>query len=193
MSDERSTLPDAQAERLERYRAGRMGTAEREAFEREALADDALADALYAHEALGALARPRRRPAAPWRELALAATFLAVFAAGAWWEAGRESPAPVSVRRGGEAVRLLEPAGEVASPPACFTWTRDALAASYRFELGDEQGRVVATRVVRDTSLAVADLGIEPPAAGYWSVVPLAADGAERPAAAAMRFTVTTR
>lgn len=194
MSEERAVLTDAQAERLERYRAGRMTAAEREAFERDSLADDTLAGALYSAEALATLARPRRRAAAPWRELALAAALLAVFTVAWWRTVDRESPVPVPVRRGAEAtVRLLAPAGDVATSPERFTWTPDAFAASYRFELGDELGRVVATRIVRDTSLAAEDLGVALPAAGHWGVVPLAADGSERPAPAVMRFAVIAR
>lgn len=194
MSDERATLTEAQAERLGRYRARGLAPAEREAFERKALADDALAAALYEDEALEALVRPRR-PAAPrWRELALAATFLAVFGAAWWWQAGREAPAPGPVRRGAaSAVRLLEPLGAIAGPPARFAWTSDPGAAGYRFELSDAEGRVVATRLVPDTALAAASLGAPLPAAGTWGVVPIAPDGAERPAPPLARFTVAPR
>jgi len=193
MSDAREPLDEARAERLERYRAGRMLPEERAAFERDVLADDALAEALYAAGALESFVRPRRRAAPPWRGLALAAAFAAVFAA-AWWGAGRETPAPGPVRRGEDAaVRLLAPVGALAAPPERFAWTRDPSATGYRFELRDAAGRLVATRVTSDTVITAAEIGAEPPAAGDWSVVPLAADGSERPAPPAARFAAAPR
>lgn len=193
MSDVREPLDEARAERLERYRAGRMLPEEREAFERDVLADDALAEAFYAAEALESFARPRRRVAPPWPGLALAAAFAAVFTA-AWWGAGRETPAPGPVRRGdGIAVRTLAPVGALAATPERFAWTRDPSAAGYRFELRDAGGRLVATRVTADTAIAAADLGAPVPPAGDWSVVPIASDGAERPAPPAVRFSVAPR
>ncbi len=90
-------------------------------------------------------------------------------------------------------MRLLEPVGAVAEPPLRFAWTRDAGAASYRFELSDAEGRVLVTRLVRDTALAVADLGAPPPDAGNWSVVPVAADGSERVAPPLARFETARR
>lgn len=190
----REPLDEARAERLERYRAGRMRREEREAFERDALADDALAEALYAAEALEWFGRPRRRATLPWRGLALAAAFVGVFAAAWWWGAGRETPAPGPVRRGEDAAaRPLAPAGALAAPPESFAWTRDPSATGYRFELRDADGRLVATRVTADTVIAAADLGGALPARGDWSVVPLAADGSERPAAPAVRFSVAPR
>lgn len=194
MSDAHAPLDEARAERLERYRAGRMRPEEREAFEHDVLADDALAEALYAAEALESLARRRRRALVPARGLALAAAFAAVFAAAWWWGAGRETPAPGPVRRGEDAaVRPLAPVGALAAPPERFAWTRDPAAAGYRFELRDAGGRPVATRVTSDTVITAADLGAALPAAGDWSVVPLAADGSERPAPPAVRFSVAAR
>ncbi len=86
------------------------------------------------------------------------------------------------MRGEGGAVRLVTPAGAVDAAPTRFTWTRDAGAESYRVEIFDAEGTRVATAVTRDTTMDAATLPAQPPAAGDWRVVPIAPDGAERPA-----------
>ncbi len=189
MSDGRVPIDGTRAETLGRYRAGRLSPAEREAFERELLADDALASALYEDESLDALVRRRPRVRAPLPALAAAAVL--VLAVGlTWWNVARHpGPAREPVLRGEPAaVRLLEPAAGGAAAPVRFVWTRDPLAASYRFELSDAGGHLVATRMLPDTVLDAADLDAPAPASGSWTVVPIAADGHERPAPPASHF-----
>lgn len=192
MSDSPLPLDDLTAEKLARYRAGLLAPAERAAFEREALDRPELAEALYADLALGAVlaargaARPVR-PARRWLAPALAAVLLAVAGGALWWPARRDGPAPV--RRGvPPALRLIAPADGAASAPARFTWSRDPGASEYRLEVFDAEGRRRFTQVVRDTTCDAAALGAAPPAAGWWTVTPLDAAGAERPAPAAFRF-----
>ena len=217
MSEPRELTP-VQEERLARYRAGAMGDDERATFEREAVRDEALLEALYVEESLDALAADARGereapgpPALPmpvrdarpaiaerarrrWTRLAgalLPAAAAIVLAVGVFRWAGRERRGTTGddvVRGGGVAAQPLEPTGDLAGTPARFVWSRDPGAQSYRVELFDAQGAVIATVVTADTTLAVEALTPSPPAAGEWKVTPLDADGIERPAAPAAAF-----
>lgn len=200
------TTPDAltpeQEERLARYRAGAMAADERAAFEREAAASGALLEALYVEESLDALAadalatapvldaRPaiaaRRRRGWSWgltRILLPAAAAIAV-AVGVFRWAGMERRTPGGedvVRGAGAFAQPLEPTGDLASPPRRFVWTRDPAAETYRVELFGGDGAVIGVAVTADTTLGIAALAPVAPAAGEWRVVPLDADGLERP------------
>jgi hypothetical protein len=207
------TAPDEltpqQEERLARYRAGVMPAAERAEFEREVLASDALCEALYGEESLDALAAEARaaekvldarpaltaRPRRGWswgftRVLLPAAAAVAVLVGVFRWT-GRERGAPPGediVRGAGAQALPLEPTGEVASPPQRFVWSRDPGAQSYRVELFAPDGSVLGSAVTADTTLGYSALAQAPVAAGEWQVVPLDADGLERPGAPRAAF-----
>lgn len=196
-------LTPEQEELLARYRAGAMPADERAAFERQVVASEALSEALYAEVSLDALdaearetarvldARPalaaRSRRGWSWgvTRVLLPAAAALIVVAGIFRLAGPPRgahPAPDTVR-GAEALAApLEPVGELAAPPQRFVWSRDAGAESYRVDLYALDGSVIGTSVTRDTTMDFAALSPAEVAAGEWQVVPLDADGLERPA-----------
>jgi hypothetical protein len=195
MTEAREPLSPGAEERLARYRAGAMDPAEREAFEREVLASDALAEALYSEQSLDDVRVKARRPTA-LHGVAVAAGVLAVAAAALLWPRpapdGRP-PAP-EVLRGeetpGVAARLIEPLGTLSGPPERFLWSRDPAAELYRLEVFDASGELFTAAVLRDTFVTAAAVGADSLRSATWRVVPIAADGLERPAQTAARFEV---
>lgn len=192
MSELRRGLSDHLEDALARYRSGRMPAAERAVFEREVLANDVLAEALYSELALDAVSgrSARARSAVP-RALAIAASLVAV--AGAVVLLPRLAGHPPDrgeVLRGGEATAAapLEPLGDIARPPTSFRWRRDPGAESYRLEIFGANGLKAATTVTGDTVIAAATIGVDTLTSGSWRVVPIAADGHERPSSPAVHF-----
>jgi hypothetical protein len=208
-------MPPEQAERLARYRAGAMDAAERTAFEREVLESAALAEALRREGAHDAITRGTRRPARvldanPALEVArefredrgslihamipVVAAIVIGFAVW-WWTPNSPGPAPDrDVVRGQAAVsRALEPVGELPGPPARLVWTRDPSARRYRVELYSVDGKPLGVHVTPDTSLALDAVIRATPAEASWRVVPLDAEGRERPATALAAYRVTGR
>jgi hypothetical protein len=194
-------LTPADEERLARYRASAMSAGERQAFERDTLASDALSEALYREEALDALGRdaPRRLDARPalaarrrtWglvRAALPAAASLAALAAVLVWTQNRRLQDEDLVRGAVAVAQPVAPVGELVEPPREFSWSRDPGAESYRVDLFAPDGSRLATVVTSATSVPAAALSAAPVPAGAWRVVPLGADGLERPAAPRVEF-----
>jgi len=189
----RRGLSDHQEDALARYRSGTMPAAERAVFEREVLANDVLAEALYSEQGLDAVSDrsvARARSAFP-RGLAIAASLVAV--AGAVVLLPRlagHRPERGEILRGGDATAAapLEPLGDIAGPPTSFRWRRDPGAESYRLEIFGADGRKAVTTVTGDTVIAAATVGVDTLTSGSWRVVPIAADGHERPSSPAVHF-----
>jgi hypothetical protein len=194
-----------QEERLARYRAGAMSAAQRAEFEREILASEALSEALYGETSLDAVAaevreeagatrpvgviRPRRSWTWALTRVALpAAAALAVLAGVYRWAGHGARPTDDLVRGAGAAALPLSPRGAIASVPQRFVWTRDPGAQSYRVDLYTPDGILHVTATTSDTTHGVAALAPAPFTAGEWQVVPIDADGMERPAAPRAAF-----
>lgn len=171
--------------RLERYAAGEMSEAERDALEREALDDPALFEALYGDATLRArlddaaaeatrveapradIARTeaaraetrRRRGRAWWRSHRFG--FAATLAAAAMLVLvvrvtdGPEPPSPPMFRGDHDPPTGIEPRGEVDADPGPFRWTHAAGASQYRFELLTGETVLVYEVVVGDSTLTL--------------------------------------
>jgi hypothetical protein len=213
-NDERPGIPEQDAARIADYVEGRLTLPEREELERRVLADDAMSAALYAELNLrgvfreaaqrplphaGSAIRPQARETAPTprRRIALlqlrvvlplaASLVLLLFLLPRLVSQPQRKP-PV-LRGSGATVVGLAQSGDLAEPPARFTWTRDPLAESYRFRLFDGRARLLHDAVTSDTTYVLPAQAVawEGVTEGYWIVVPQAG-GAQGPASRPVRF-----
>jgi hypothetical protein len=199
-------LTPEQEEQLARYRAGAMSAAERTEFEREAVASDALSEALYREASFDALTderlatrpvlvmKPRRTWTWALTRFALPAAAAIALVVGVFRLADRDRGANQRdlVRGTVTQATLIEPLGEIAGSPQRFVWTRDPGAQSYRVDLYSPDGAMIGTAVTQDTTLGLAALTAAPLSAAEWQVVPLDADGLERPAQPRAAFHLRT-
>lgn len=208
-------LSPADEERLARYRSGAMSAAERESFERDAVTSAPLAEALYREASFDDIRAgagsgatitplPRVRIHGPtprgrvWAGAGLALAACAAIVLGvSMWRTRPPVPGPApgqdTIRGVVPGMRALAPAGDVASTPVAFVWTRDPRAESYRVEIFDESGTPVTTHLTADTTVSVERLGVTLPAAGTWRVTPIGSNGLERRATEAATWRVPAR
>lgn len=173
------------AELLARYAAGAMSDAERTAFEGRLLREDALAETLYADQSVVAAVRAARakRARRTWpRALPIAAAVAAIVGFVAFQDRLLPRRATLRGGEGADAVRLLEPAGDLAAVPSRFVWTRSSQASAYRVRVYDDALRLAGEAVTRDTILLRENIpGLDRLGAGSWSVTPLDSSGLELP------------
>ena len=170
-------------ERMQRYLDDEMDAEERSAYERvlraspermgeaydELAARDALAETV-ARSRSGRVTRTR----SPWRRrrwLAALATVAAILAGVAIL---RPVAPPTEVYRSGApgSPRALAPSGVSKEVPLNFSWTRDADAERYRFEIFDDEGLPAYVRILTDTSVTFAT-GDSIPLRGAWRATAL--------------------
>jgi hypothetical protein len=172
-------MSERSPEDLQRYLAGKLEGDERIAFERDLLASDEAAleayDELAVREALSQARRARserHRPhtrgifPARWAVPSAVAAVLVVMAV--VWQTNQPEGPPVF--RGVAPLSPVAPVGDLPAVPERFTWSADAGATRYRFELFDATSLPVASEVVADTFVVI---GVDAPRRGYWTVTSL--------------------
>jgi len=173
-----------------RYLAGDMTDDERAEFERRVAGDPGLSEEVYADTSLREAMRSTavvRGPAHWWRWAAPLAAAAIIILGINLMQPGDEPADPV-MRGTGQAVELVSPSGALDAVPSRFEWMTVEGAARYRFELLDEQARVVHRAVV-STTFVVMDSGV--PASGSWRVEALDDIGQTLGASASVKFEVS--
>ena len=187
----------------ERFLAGEMLPAERQAFEEAVLADPEWSAEVYADQniieavqgAAAARAVGHRLPGSEskswWRWTApLAAAAVLVLAVWVMKPSPVTEPVTPVMRAGSSGLVVIEPAGDLAAVPTHFVWRTVEGASKYRFELMDEEARVLLRAVVGDTTLVAAEIEGGVPRRGAWRVVALNEVGQELASSTATGFVV---
>jgi hypothetical protein len=183
------TKPDFESA-YARYLAGEMTDEERQSFEEQVAADPKLSEEVYADaNVAAALGRGKvvRGPAHWWRWAAPLAAAAIILLGINLMQPDDEMSVPV-MRGSGAIVELMTPAGILHATPTRFEWAVVEGATRYRFELMDEQARVV-NRTVVDSTFMVLEEGV--PTSGAWRVVALDALGQAMGTSSPARFEVS--
>jgi hypothetical protein len=168
-------------ERLQGYLDLRMTPEEQSRFEEELLASAEMSEELLDELSLRELVEARRarrshrfsaRRLTPRRWKSLGAVAAVAVLAFLFWPGHEATRTPTFRGDTAGAFHAIQPVGEVPDPPTRFRWQPVEDAASYRFELFDEDGHRVMSHSTTEPEYVVPH-GVTTPESGYWQVTVL--------------------
>ena len=152
-----------------RYRGDEMRPGERREFEQRVLSDPELSEEVYADLNVACSLEDGRIVRVPnyWWRWAAPLAAAAIIVLGINLMQPGDEPADPVMRGTGQVIELVSPTGALDAIPTRFEWIAVEGAARYRFELMDDQARVVRQAVVA-TNFVIVDAGV--PTIGSWRV-----------------------